>query len=297
MIKLGNRHFTPPWWATLLFLLVGSIMLLLGRWQLQRAEEKINLAAAAAQALAAEALNVHELLDASPAGDTIAVLNYGRLYARGRLLVERQFLWDNRIHKGQAGFEIIVPMLLEAGPGVQQDRVLMLNRGWVPAGRSRSDLPDVVIAGPVFSDTGSQSLQIEGLLTHPSRGFASGPALPEDGQAGHTETAWPKLLQYLDYSAMAEALGYPVIDGLVQHLSEVMPATEGILKTDNWQPVANGPEKHYGYAFQWFGMFIALAVIYWVTNTRKSAKKIAGNSRNSQDETSSQRESQSGESG
>lgn len=273
MIKLGNRTFSPPLWATLLFLLVGSIMLLLGRWQLQRAEEKITLAAVAEQALAAAPVDVRELITLNNA-TVVAVREYGRLQARGSLLAERQFLWDNRIHKGQAGYEIIVPLLLAAEPGGTENTVLLLNRGWVAAGLSRSEWPDMAIGANETLDIE----RVEGLLTLPSRGFASGPALPEGSGSTDTETEWPKLLQYLDYSAIAESLGYPVVAGVVQHISSLSPEFEGLLKTDNWQPVANGPEKHYGYAFQWFAMFIALTGIYWITNSRRAGDLKSQNS-------------------
>ncbi len=264
MIKLGNRTFSPPWWATLLFLLVGSIMLLLGRWQLQRAEEKITLATNAETALAAAPVDVHELLVAG-AGRVIDVREYSRLEASGQLLADRQFLWDNRIHKGQAGYEILVPLVLASEQESAENTVLLLNRGWVPAGLSRSEWPDVAMATSELTEFS----RVEGLLTLPSRGFAGGPALANAHGGVDAETEWPKLLQYLDYSAIAESLGHSVVAGVVQPISSITPEFDGLLKTDNWQPVANGPEKHYGYAFQWFAMFVALSGIYWITNSRR----------------------------
>lgn len=283
MIKLGNRLFSPPWWATALFLIVGTVMLLLGRWQLQRAAEKISLATAATQALSAAPLELKELLAAtgnqaltvisvqrnadeksaaSAEAAAKASINYKRVTVTGTLLVKRQFLWDNRVHKGQAGFEVIVPVQLTG-----TDSVVLLNRGWVPVGASRDKLPDVSL-------NDAAAISIEGLLTEPSRGFAGGPALVVNDSTSDTDDSWPKLLQYFDYHAISGSLGSPVVAGLVQNIAEDAVSANSLppadfLKTNNWQAVANGPEKHYGYAFQWFGMFIALLVIFWVTNSRK----------------------------
>lgn len=264
-------------------------MLLLGRWQLQRAAEKISLATAATQALSAapvellgllsaggdqalELISAHEGADAerSPASADSSVAsanasgNYKRVTATGTLL-QRQFLWDNRVHRGQAGFEVIIPMKLAGS-----ETVVLLNRGWIPVGVSRDRLPDVSL-------NNQGVITVEGLLTEPSRGFASGPALAVSGSTGDTE-AWPKLLQYIDYPAISASLGAAVTAGLVQNIAETTSTngfqSEEFLKTDNWQAVANGPEKHYGYAFQWFGMFIALFAIYWLTNSRKVSQAV-----------------------
>ena len=40
-----------------------------------------------------------------------------------------------------------------------------------------------------------------------------------------------------------------------------------------WHSQFMKPEIHYGYAVQWFGMFTALWVIYFVVNTKRIAPK------------------------
>ena len=259
-------------------------MLLLGRWQLARAAEKISLMQGAEQASLAGAVELstlqlpvvagHEVGGVNPASDTAGASfqraesgSFRRVLARGSLLGEQQFLWDNRIHKGVAGFEVLVPLQLE-GEG---EPVILINRGWVRPGASRSELPDVGLPERVAA--GGEVI-VEGLHTLPSRGFASGNAVESDvsGEARQ----WPALLQYPDYSQISNALRHPVIMGVVQ--KPTITANDGsersenlpeLLYVNNWSPVANGPEKHYGYAFQWFAMFVALMVIFLVTNSRR----------------------------
>ena len=176
------------------------------------------------------------------------------------MLADRQLLWDNRIHKGVAGFEVLLPVQLKS----EGRPIVLVNRGWVPPGASRSELPDVALPVELAADS---ELTLEGMHTLPSRGFARGQAL----EARDTEEArsWPALLQYPDYFEISNALKHPVIMGVVQDVKISDAANSGLLYTNNWSSVANGPEKHYGYAFQWFAMFAALLIIFLLTNSRR----------------------------
>jgi len=291
MILLRQREFAPPLWATALFLVLGITMLLLGRWQLQRAALKIRLADEAQTALDASPASLPQIIASQPglliapvtndsAGTptrtSASAFGFRRVSVSGHVMSSQQFLWDNRIHQGRAGFEVLVPVRVSSGSG-GQSFIVMVNRGWVPAGTTRSSLPDIgwmqgdkpdaqQTTSGVVASAGSFEVQLEGLLTQPSKGFASGDVTPFSADAG---AQWPKLAPFLDYPAMARHLGEPVVVGLLQNITAIEPARAGFLRLNNWQPVASGPEKHYGYAFQWFAMFIALGAIYLVTNSRK----------------------------
>jgi surfeit locus 1 family protein len=43
----------------------------------------------------------------------------------------------------------------------------------------------------------------------------------------------------------------------------------------NWAPPGFPPMRHIGYAVQWFGLALALAVIYVVTNFKRAPKEPA----------------------
>lgn len=258
---------------TLLYLGVGITMLLLGKWQLSRAAEKVELLAIASEAQAREPVSIEELSGrpirrTCEGGDCPAMDSgldlmvspvYNRVLLQGAPDGEHQFLWDNRIHKGVAGYEIITPVRLEDG------RYVLANRGWLPVGTSREVLPDVAID--------VATLNVEGVLTFPSKGLFQGEAM---GAAPWDD--WPKVIQYLEYGSLEAALQgslrlatMELVPGVVQSLqsregSASSAGADEILYADNWQPVANGPEKHYGYAAQWFAMFVALTVLYFWLN-------------------------------
>ena len=259
-------------------------MLLLGNWQLSRADEKITLMERAESASLAQAVPLASL-DLVKTESVSAVLSpaeaaktgehhYTRVLVRGEWLSDQQFLCDNRIHKGVAGYEVLTPLLLSdetltAGLASSAQPVVLVNRGWVAAESYRSVLPDVTMQLAV------DDVSVEGLLTTPSKGFARGDALAQQESNGQGRD-WPKVLQFVDYAAIADALGTSVVAGVVQGSRLPTEDEAAFLYTNNWSPVANDPEKHYGYAFQWFAMFIALCVIFIVTNLKNIDQTIEG---------------------
>jgi len=126
-------------------------------------------------------------------------------------------------------------------------------------GASRADLPEID-----FST--SLKVRFTGLVSRPSIGFSGGDAV------NLGEPAWPKLLQHFDFDQISQALGEtlpPVLIQVVRSDEHTQELDEVPLFSDNWQPIAFGPERHYGYAFQWFAMFLALTCLYFILNSRK----------------------------
>lgn len=253
-MRIGNRRFAPRPWAVALYVAVLSCMLWLANWQLDRAALKTTLQEAAEQARDAEAtplLSIDNLESASAA--------YRKVTLTGQYDATRQFLWDNRTHGGQAGYEVISVLRLNEGS------LALVNRGWVAPGPSRQELPDVALPDVAADNT----VVFEGYLSRPSKGFASGePITGADG--------WPKLLQYFDYDAISGLLDEPIVAAVVQAQALGTDASTPTVLTSrpewlaaNWQPAASGPAKHYSYAFQWFAMAVALTGIFLVVNTRR----------------------------
>ena len=62
------------------------------------------------------------------------------LPGRGVFVPERTVLLDNKVRHHRAGYEVVTPLRLN---GVH----VLVNRGWVEAGRTRADLPQVPVPG------------------------------------------------------------------------------------------------------------------------------------------------------
>ena len=259
-MRIGNFEHKPSLVIVIAYLVAAAIMLGLGSWQVSRAAEKTEILAAAAIAREQAPIAPQALGDLS-----VAAKSHQRIAVQGIYDEARQFLWDNRVHQGQAGFEVITPLVMDNGG------VLLVNRGWIAPGATRQDLPSLALPETVAGE----AVEITGFYSQPSKGLASGAAFPDDG-------VWPKVLQYFDYAAIAEALNVDVLAdsgarseaGLLPGVTQPQVVGSAVDREDfliaNWEPTAAiGPARHYSYAFQWFAMAFALTVLYVVYNTKK----------------------------
>lgn len=228
--QIKGWEFSASLVPILAVLLMFPILASLGFWQLDRAAQKEQLQAAFAEQMAApaETLTTEQL--------STLEQKYVKVAARGKMVDgDQQFLLDNRVHKGQAGYEVLVPLLLEDGG------VLLLNRGWLPVGSSRDIKPTVTTQG--------QLLTVEGVAALPPQRFNLGDALL-------AEDSWPRVLQFEDFSSMGKLLGLKLIPRILQPSEGGDWAFERI-----WRAVEKGPTQNYGYAMQWFALALALLLI------------------------------------
>lgn len=240
-MRLAGFEFRPPArFVSLLTLLLLVLLTSLGFWQLDRAAQKRDLLSQYQGQEGEAPIQIR--------ADLVAVdeLEYRPATVAGRFDAEHQFLLDNRTHQGVAGYEVLTPVRIESsGHGI------LVNRGWVPRGATRADLPALPLPpGPV---------RLEGVLKRPARTITLGEG--EDREPG-----WPKVLQRIRLDLQAEQLGYPLVPMVLLLGPAELP---GFVR--EWEPVKGfGPEQNMGYAVQWFGLAAALLVIYIVVNCRRS---------------------------
>jgi surfeit locus 1 family protein len=212
-------------------MLALPVLIGLGVWQLQRADFKEALLADYAR----RAMDAPIVLDGRQPWDPSML--YRRATAFGTYVGERQFLLDNRTHRGQAGYHVITPLR------TSEAAWLLVNRGWVPVGGSRQELPDLPVpAVPV---------EVDGILMVSER---DAPVLgPEEPALG-----WPRVIQRVDFPSLAGHLGTAVMPYILQLDAD---AEGGFIR--EWRPFyGGGPEKHRAYALQWFGIALVLLVLY-----------------------------------
>ncbi len=188
----------------------------LGRWQLQRAEFKAALAAAHAAAGSAQPL--------PPSADA-AHYDGARVVVSGKWLIDRTVWIDNRTHAGRAGVHVLTPLALADGSW------LFVNRGWAPMPGDRRQLPL-----PSLPSGAAQALI--GVAVQPATGgytLAGGDA---------RDALWSRI----DVAQMQRWAGAAKVYPLVLQLESNVG--DGLVR--EWAPPAFGPEKHRGYALQWF---------------------------------------------
>jgi surfeit locus 1 family protein len=242
-LRFGQRVFAPTVIPTVVFLLVLVALLSLGNWQMQRAGEKQALvddkqARQAAPPLGLGGEVVDEQLD-----------RFRPAFVRGEYQVGQQWLLDNRLYQGQAGYHVFSLFRLDDGSQ------MLVNRGWVSVGATREFLPDLPLP--------KGRVELNGHLDRPeSVGLVMGEP-PLDSIERKV------LLQSLDVGALGKARNLR-LKPLTLVLDE---GQAGSLQYD-WVPVETiSPEKHVGYAVQWFALAVALVIIYLGVNTRRVGNK------------------------
>ncbi|KUJ83059.1 SURF1 family protein [Microbulbifer flavimaris] len=219
------------WPVTFLSAGLLPLLLALGFWQLDRAEEKARILA-----------TIDGRLGAQPRSP--ATLDELRAYTPVRLMgffTGELFYLDNRTRDGKVGYEVLQVF-------VTGGERWLVNRGWVAAEPGRQTLP--VVSWPLAAKW------ITGFLYPADNDGTSSPMAMEFDSGPGVE---PERLQRI------QAVGQDLLGSL--ELDQ--PAWTIRLSADSdtalntgWEFVNNSPAKHTGYAVQWFAMAAALCILW-----------------------------------
>jgi cytochrome oxidase assembly protein ShyY1 len=208
------------WLIGTLALLFIPLLIWLGVWQLQRAEEK------------------RQLIDNwNRASETLSQLPVKgdvegeRVTLTGRFNSGVIYLLDNRTRNGRSGYEVIMPFIPDSS-----SVTVMVNLGWVAASSYRQYLPEIALPGGIQKVTGR-------LVTPKPLMQLS----PDNWGAAESVR-----IQQLDMSRLAERHPglYPAV---IRSDKALLPEL-----SVGWQVVNITPERHLGYAVQWFGLALVL---------------------------------------
>lgn len=213
--------------ATLVALCAIVIMLTLGFWQLDRKLEKEGRLERITFAQQQASIGIKDVLD-----DYLEYQDYS-VSANGELL-DALFYIDNKLKEGKAGFNAMQPFKTANG-------VVLLDLGWLAATGPRPALPE-------FEELGLTS--VEGMLY-----------VPENNKL-ITETntnygSFPALLQQIDLQQIEQHIGQSVLPFILRLQDNTSPTF-----VRDWEAVTMSPEKHLGYAIQWFGLAVAGLTVY-----------------------------------
>ena len=232
------------WVLTVAALVVAGSTWSLGQWQLRRADQKETLQAAI------EAQNKLPALDERALAATKNIANdmHRTVAVRGQWLPQHTVYLDNRPMSGKTGFWVVTPLVLQ-GTG----QVILVDRGWAPRNfLDRTVLPEVATPAGVVTVTGR-------IAPPPSKLYAF----------KGLDTG--RLRQNIDLEGFRLETGLPLLP--VSILQTGGPG-EGLLR--EWAAPNLGVEKHYGYAFQWFGLCALVVGLYlWFQIMVPVRKKFA----------------------
>jgi surfeit locus 1 family protein len=131
---------------------------------------------------------------------------------------------------------------------------LLVDRGWLPLGASRTELPDVSVSDAPRTITGT----IDAL---PRAG------LQLENTAADNNAPWPRVLNFPQQAALEQALGRKLLPGLL-----LLDASQPDGYERVWEAhLGFKPERHIGYAVQWFALAAAALIIFIIVGFRRSA--------------------------
>lgn len=226
-----TRRFSPQAVPTVFMVFLIPFFCGLGIWQLDRAEQKRQLASSLENR---RKLPPHALNQGIPES---AELMFRKVRVTGRYLTDKSVLIENRKHRGQSGFHVITPLQLEGS-----EQIVLVNRGWFPGKQLREGQQP---------DTPSGVHQLTGEVTIPEP-----PALElQLDTSGDQQTPhWPylTLAQFSDWSGL-EILPFAILQS---------PNDErGFVR--EWPRPHFSDAMHIGYAVQWFA-FALITLLIWL---------------------------------
>jgi len=236
--------FRPSLWSVLAAVAGCALTVYLGLWQLHRGDQKKALDRQYAEAAAQPP---RQLTAATAPAASLAAI---RVSVHGAYLADRQLLLDDQVRGSTPGYDVWTPLRLDDG------HLLMVNRGWVPAGASRRELPPLPV--PAEAQT------LDGLgRSLPGPGLRLGGAACDPA---HPPAQWPRLVLYPTAADLACFYGEPVLAGELLLAPE---APAGFVREWRVSSVGFPPARHYAYAAQWFAFAATLLVLFIKLNLKR----------------------------
>ena len=202
--------FRPRLWALALAAAACAAGIAAGNWQSRRADEKRTLGA-----------------------------QLERVAVEGEFVPRYTVYLDNKTRQGKAGYEIVTPLKIK-----DSAMHVLVNRGWIAAGRTREALPEV--------RTPAGEVRIEGL------------ALERVPRVFTMEKSSGKVRQNLDIDGYTFETGLRLEPRVIEQHSAL---PDGLAR--DWVPHDSGAEKHQGYALQWYSLAVLAMVLVIVLSFRK----------------------------
>lgn len=232
-----TRVWRPSMFGAALTLFGVAFFIWLGFWQLGRADEK--------QALLDQYATAQQTQVEVTTQNAANLPRYQRARVSGRFDPTHQILLDNMpSHTGQPGYRVLTPFETAAG-------WLLVDRGWLPLGSTRTELPDIPV--------GNDSRTITGTIDELPRAGLELKAPPVDASA-----PWPRVLSFPQQPTLDQQLGQKLIPGLLLLDASQPDGYERI-----WEAhLGFQPERHVGYAVQWFAFAVVAVILFVITGFR-----------------------------
>ncbi|MEJ8855716.1 SURF1 family protein [Variovorax robiniae] len=230
------------WLVTVVTVLTFAATLSLGEWQLSRAAQKEALQAAIEAQKTQPPLGQQDFLAMAKPAEVM----HRPVHLRGLWLAPQTVYLDNRQMGGVPGFYVVTPFAIE---GSQQ--TVMVQRGWI-----QRNFEDRTKLQPVQTPPGL--VELDARIEPPPSHLLELGKTPEPAATTVESPGSSPIRQNLDLEAFKAESKLPLRTDV--SLQQTGAASEGLQR--NWPAPAFGIEKHYGYAFQWFGLAALVTILY-----------------------------------
>ena len=226
---MNFKKFNPGKKITVFFIFFATTFFLLGLWQVERGHEKSNII---------EQFNNNSIK--TPKLFSKESSKWDRVKVKGTWNGSKQVLIDNVINSGIAGYKVLTPLQVN-----ETGIFILVDRGWISQGKSRDTLPKI--------DIKDEYVEVSGILEDPELGFVLSEYLVTDN--------WPKVSQTKNLDVLRKEFEVQ----LSRYILVADPTLKNSLAYMKIIPSNMTAEKHFGYAIQWFTMFVALCLMYlWI---------------------------------
>ena len=236
------RQFKPGLWPTLATVALLALLIRLGFWQLQRADEKQELQQRYQAQVDADPVDLGQ---APGLRGQAQQMHWRRCRLAGTYDPRTTYLLDNQVMRGVVGYQVFTRFVLADGASV------LVDRGWIAAPGTRDEAPRI--------NTSSEPAALTGVAKPEP---VTGIKLAEDIAENLGDNL--KRVQRIDLAQIAAQNGWSLLPYIVRLDADAA----GVLTWNGSEPGFRR-ERHLGYAFQWFALAATLLVIYLVVNLRQ----------------------------
>jgi len=234
-VLLKNYIFKFKLIPTLIFAITFCGFIVLGFWQIDRADQK-NVLNSNYTDRQQEAIIV---LDKNNVIDEKSSLLWRKVEFEGSFINKQNIILDNQIFNQIAGFNIITPFKIKGS-----DSLVLINRGWHPNLKNREMLP-------IINEISDERILQGHIASFPVSGIKLG--------KNNIETLNSQIFRFQRLDA-AE-LNYFFSAKIMPYMIYLDPIIDKELY-GNFKLPAPDSQKNYGYAFQWFAFAITLLIIF-----------------------------------
>jgi len=234
-VLLKNYIFKFKLIPTLIFAITFCGFIVLGFWQIDRADQK-NVLNSNYTDRQQEAIIV---LDKNNVIDEKSSLLWRKVEFEGSFINKQNIILDNQIFNQIAGFNIITPFKIKSS-----DSLVLINRGWHPNLKNRETLP-------IINEISDERILQGHIASFPVSGIKLG--------KNNIETLNSQIFRFQRLDA-AE-LNYFFSAKMMPYMIYLDPIIDKELY-GNFKLPAPDSQKNYGYAFQWFAFAITLLIIF-----------------------------------